>query len=86
MRRDPEFFEQAELDLLYMARTLRDALKLERILGEAAVDYLIETGTYTAGFLLKRELAGVFFYVAPQIAEQARQLLSANGYRPYTGE
>lgn len=86
MRRDPDFFEQTELDLVYMARTLREALKLERLFGEAAVDYLVETGTYTAGFLLKRDLAGAFFYVAPETAEHAREVLSSNGYRPYSGD
>ncbi len=83
MRRDPEFFEDAELDLIYMARTLRDALKLERVLQAAQIDYIVETGTYTAGFLMRRELTGAFFYVAPGHAERARGVLAENRYKPY---
>ncbi len=86
MRRDAEFFEDTELDLVYMAHRLRDALKLERILTDAGIDYLVETGTYTAGFLMRRDLTGAFFYVAPQDAEQTRQMLVQNRYAPYRGK
>ncbi|MBV8865944.1 MAG: hypothetical protein JO210_11165 [Acidobacteriaceae bacterium] len=83
MRRDPEFFEEGELDLIYMARTLRDALKLEGLLDRAEIDYLVETGTYTAGFLVRRDLTGAFFYVAPEDTQQARGVLMENRYKPY---
>jgi len=83
MRRDPEFFGEAELDLLYMAKRLRDALKLEDILTEAGVDYAVETGTYTGGLLFRRELAGAFFYVAPSSLADAREILLKNRYKPY---
>ncbi len=83
MRREPEFFEDAELDLIYMARTLRDALRLERVLDRAEIDYLVETGTYTAGFLIRRDLTGAFFYVAPEEAQRARGVLVENRYKPY---
>jgi hypothetical protein len=86
MRRDPDFFEEPELDLIYMARTLRSALKLEKILTEAGIEYLVETGTYTAGFLMKRDLVGAIFYVSPAAAEQARNLLLLNRYKPYAGK
>jgi hypothetical protein len=85
MRREAEFFEDGELDLLYMARTLRDSLKLERILGEAGIEYLVETGTYTAGFLIKRDLTGAFFYVTPGDAPRAREILARSKYKPYEG-
>jgi hypothetical protein len=83
VRRDPEFFEEAELDLLYMARRLREALKLETLLTEAGLDYLVETGLYTGGFLMRRELTGAFFYVAPTDLNRAREVLLTNRYRPY---
>jgi hypothetical protein len=86
MRRDIEHFGEAELDLLYMARRLPDALKLEELLTSAGVDYLIETGTYTAGFLMKRDLTGAFFYVAPQDLLASQSLLSQNQFEPYTPE
>jgi prenyltransferase beta subunit len=86
MRREPEFFGEIELDLVYMARRLRDALRLERLLTDAAIDYLVETGTYAGGLLMKRDLTGAFFYVAPADLERARDLLVTNRYRPYEGE
>lgn len=75
--------EEQELDLIYMARTLREALRLERILEEAGVEYQVETGTYTAGFLMKRELAGAFFYVPANNLLRARQVLREKNYKPY---
>lgn len=86
MRRDPEFFAESELDLLYMARRLRDALRLEDLLTQAGIEYLVETGTYTGGLLMRRELTGAFFYVAPADLSQARTLLLKNKYKPYTPE
>lgn len=86
MRRDPQFFGELELDLLYMARRLREALKLEGLLTEAGLDYVVETGTYTGGLLIKRDLAGAFFYVAPADLAQAREVLLRNRYKPYEGE
>lgn len=86
MRRDPQFFEEAELDLLYMARRLREALKLERLLTEAGLEYLVETGTYTGGLLIKRDLTGAFFYVAPGDLARAREVLLANRYKPYEAD
>lgn len=86
MRQDAEFFRDAELDLIYMARRLRDALKLEKLLNEAGIEYAVETGTYTAGLLIKRDLTGAFFYVAPPDVEKGRALLIGNGYKPYQPE
>ncbi|MGI8962560.1 MAG: hypothetical protein ACR2IV_22945 [Bryobacteraceae bacterium] len=83
VQRDPEFFGEAELDLLYMARRLREALRLETLLTEAGIEYLVETGLYTGGFLMRRELTGAFFYVAPSELTRARELLSTNRYTPY---
>jgi hypothetical protein len=83
MRRDAEFFGDAELDLVYMARRLPDALKLEDILTAHGVDYLVETGTYTGGLLIRRDLTGAFFYVAPGDLATVRDLLLRNKYKPY---
>jgi hypothetical protein len=85
MRRDPEYFGETELTLLYMARRLADALRLEKLLEENGVDYLVETGVYTGGMLVRRDLTGAFFYVAPNSVDSARHLIAANGYKPYDG-
>jgi hypothetical protein len=86
VRREPEFFGDLELILIYMARRLPDALKLERLLTEAQLDYHVETGTYTGGFLMRRDLAGAFFYVAPVDVDSARAVLLQNKYKPYEEE
>jgi hypothetical protein len=83
MKREADFFGEAELDLVFMARRLREALKIEELFTAAQIEYLVETGTYTGGMLLKRELTGAFFYVAPETHESAVQLLLANHYKPY---
>jgi len=86
MRQEPDFFGEDELDLLFMARRLREALKVEGLLTEAGIDYLVETGTYTGGLLFKRELTGAFFYVAPVDAQRAQGVLVANRFKPYKEE
>jgi hypothetical protein len=83
MRRDPDFFGDIELDLLYMARRLREALALEKLLTDAEIDYLVEPNTYVGGLLIKRELTGAYFYVAPADDSRARDLLVQHRYKPY---
>jgi hypothetical protein len=82
MRREPDFFTDAELTLVYLARRLRESLKIEELLTANEIDYLVETGTYLGGFLFRRELTGAYFYVSSDGAESARQLLLTHGYRP----
>ena len=69
-----------------MARRLSDALRLEDLLTKAGIDYLVETGTYTGGLLMKRDLTGAFFYVTPEVIEGARDVLIQNRYKPYEPE
>ena len=77
MRQQPDFFGEHELELIFMARRLREALKLEGLLTDAGIDYLVETGDYIGGFLFKRELAGAFFYVLASDTDKAREVLIA---------
>lgn len=83
MRRKPDFFGDDELNLVYMARRLSDALGLESALDEAGVDYLVETGTYTAGLLMKRDLTGAFFYVAAKDVTSSQRVLGRTNRKPY---
>lgn len=69
-----------------MAKRLREALKVEKLFTEAELDYLVETGTYSSGILIRRDLTGAYFYVAPGDLERARKLLIGRGYKPYTPE
>ena len=83
MKRDADFFEGSEPVLLYIAKKLKDALALEKVLTEAGFDYGVEPDRYRGGFIFQSERVGAFFYVREETAESARALLKAQGYRPY---
>jgi hypothetical protein len=83
VRREPDHFGDAELDLLYVAKRLKDALRLEDLLTEAGFDYLVETDTYRGGVIFQSERVGAFFYVQPADVEAARALLTRTGVEPY---
>jgi hypothetical protein len=82
VRKEPDYFGDVELTLVFIARKLKDALALESVLTAAGVDYVVEPDTYTGGIVFRSERVGAFFYVAPGTAEAARQVLTAHGYRP----
>jgi hypothetical protein len=86
MRQDAAFFEGHDPVLVYIARRLRDALRLESILTGAGVDYGVEADEYSGGVVFRRLRTGAFFYVRPDAADAARQVMSENGYRPLEPE
>ena len=69
-----------------MARRLSDALLMENLLTASGVDYLVETGTYSSGFIMRRELAGAFFYVAPKDLQTTRAIMASNRLKAYEPE
>jgi hypothetical protein len=79
MRREPEFFGDKELVLVYMARRLKDALGVEKLLDESNLDYALETGPYLSGLLFRTAKTGVYFYVLPEEQERARLVLMKAG-------
>jgi hypothetical protein len=81
MRRDAEYFEDREMDLIYIAKRLKDALRLESALTESGVDFAVETDKYLGGVLFRTERVGAFFYVLPEGAENAREVMRRNGFR-----
>ena len=81
MRRDPEYFQDQDVELVYIAKKLREALAAEKLLTSAGLDYLVETDQYFGGFIFQSVRVGAFFYVLPAVAEQARALLEADGLR-----
>jgi hypothetical protein len=83
MRQTPEFFGDTELSLLYIAKKLKEALKLEEILTAAEINYAVETDTYRGGLIFASERVGAFFYVTPEGLEKARGVLVENRYTPY---
>jgi hypothetical protein len=82
MKREADYFEDVELDLIFIAKRLRDALKLESLLTEAGIDYAVETDRYAGGVIFKTMRVGAFFYVLPEVRDRAATVMSENGYVP----
>jgi hypothetical protein len=83
MRREPEFFGDQELVLLYIAKRLKEAQALEAVFDQAGIDYLVEPDTYRGGFIFVTERVGAFFYASDGETQKARDAMSAAGYKPY---
>jgi hypothetical protein len=81
MRREPDFFEDRDMDLVYIAKKLREALRLEAALTESGVEYAVEPDKYTGGVLFRTERVGAFFYVLPEAVEQTREVMTRHGFR-----
>jgi hypothetical protein len=86
MQRPPEHFGDQELTLIYIAKQLKDALRLEAVLTESGIDYLVEPDKYSGGIIFQSERVGAFFYVAPGDEGAAKDTLSRNGFQPYKTE
>lgn len=87
MKRDGLFFgENAELALVYIARKLAEALRLEAVLTEAGIDYLVEPDRYRGGVIFQSERVGAFFYVRAKEREGAEGVLKFHGFRPHEEE
>lgn len=82
MKRDADYFEGIEPELIFVARRLSDAVGLETVLTVAGVDYGVEADEYEGGLILKSMRVGAFFYVRPEVRETAVALLLENGYVP----
>jgi len=83
MRQEEEFFGEQELVLIYIAKRLREAKKIEGMFDAAGLEYLVEPDSYRGGVLFVRELIGAFFYVTEAQAEAARSCLRAAEIKPY---
>ena len=82
MKRDASFFPEDRAELVYIAKRLKDALRLESILTGAGVDYGVEADTYRGGIIFQSERVGAFFYVLPETLETAHRVMREHGYRP----
>ncbi len=82
MKQDATFFEGIDPKLIYIARKLEDALKLETLLSDEGFDYGVEADHYRGGFIFQTERIGAFFYVLPAAEAAARRFLEEKGYRP----
>lgn len=86
MRQEPGFFGDQELDLVYIAKRLQEALDVEERLTERGIDYHVEPDEFTGGVIFRRVRVGAFFYVRPEDNERTRHVLAENGYRPMEAE
>jgi hypothetical protein len=85
MRQEPAYFEGQEPVLIYIAKKLKDALRLEELLTAAGVDYGVEADEYRAGVIFRSVRAGAFFYVLKEQVEPAFEMMRGNGFVPYEG-
>jgi len=85
MRKDAAYFEGREPILIYIAKRLKDALRLEEIFTQAGVDYGVEADEYRAGVIFRTVRAGAFFYVLGDTVATAHEVMRAHGYRPHEG-
>jgi hypothetical protein len=83
VKQEPSFFDDKDPVLVYIAKRLKDALRLEGILTEAGIDFGVEADEYRAGVVFRTVRTGAFFYVLPEAAESAHAAMRASGYAPY---
>jgi len=69
------------MDLIYIAKNLKEALRLENALSESGVEYAVETDKYSGGLLFRSTRVGAFFYVLPESIEQAREVMLRHSFR-----
>lgn len=86
MRQGEEFFGDADLRLVYIAKKLKEAQRVEDLLTAAGLEYMVEPDEYVGGFLFRSKLVGAFFYVPVLMLPQTRDTLRGAGLRPYEPE
>jgi hypothetical protein len=82
MKKDADYFDGVEPELIFVAKRLRDAISLESVLTGAGVDYAVEPDQYEGGLIFKSMRVGAFFYVRPELREKAVAVMLENGYVP----
>ena len=86
MKQEASYFDGKEPKLVYIAKRLRDALRLEKIFTESGVDYGVEADQYRGGIIFQTVRAGAFFYVLPESESAAREVMRRHEYKPFEGE
>ncbi len=83
MKQNASFFEGKEPRLIYIAKRLSDALRLESVFDTAGIDYGVEADEYHGGVVFRKVRVGAFFYVLPDSADAAFETMRQNGFKPY---
>jgi hypothetical protein len=85
MKQDATFFNGHEPSLVYIAKKLKDALRLESVFASAGVDYGVEADEYRGGVIFRSVRVGAFFYVRGDSADTARDIMRRHGFEPFAG-
>ena len=85
MKKDADWFEGREPQLVYIAKRLREAERLEEVFNGAAVDYGVEADEYQGGVIFRRTRIGAFFYVLPEDRDRAVAAMKNGGFEPAGG-
>ena len=83
MKQESSFFDNREPVLIYIAKKLRDATRLESVLTEAGVDYGVEADEYRGGVVFSSTRIGAFFYVLPETVQAARETMERASFKPH---
>ena len=83
MKQDASFFEGKEAVLVYIAKRLSDALRLEEALTKSGLDYGVEADEYRSGVIFHGVRTGAFFYVPAESVEATHQAMARHGFKPY---
>ena len=72
MKKDADYFEGVEPDLIFVAKRLRDAISLESVLTGAGIDYAVEPDHYEGGVIFRIDARGRVFLRSSGIARKCR--------------
>ena len=81
MKKDAGWFEGREPKLIYIAKRLGEAQRLEEVFNASGVDYGVEADEYQGGVIFRRTRIGAFFYVLPEDRERALAAIVEGGFR-----
>ena len=82
MKKDASWFENCEPELVFIARRLGHAKRLETVFTEAGIDYAVEPDYYQGGVIFRSTRVGAFFYVRPELRDRAVSIMLENGFVP----
>lgn len=68
--------------LIFIAKRLAEAQRLEGIFTAGGIDYTVETDHYEGGMVFRTSRVGAFFYVDPADREKAAAVMMEHGYVP----
>ena len=86
MKQEASYFDGKQPALVYIAKKLRDALRLESVFTESGIHYGVEADNYKGGVIFTSVRTGAFFYVLPETVNAEHEAMRRHGFRPFEGE